>query len=77
MYTLCTYIGLEINFHHFLSKIGHLLWKNGTVCFISNIVQRLVVFFCLSDSLRIPLRKNTSYVKAIRQSTQFLVSSNS
>ena len=30
------------SFWHFLSKIGHLLWKDGTLCCIESIVYRIV-----------------------------------
>ena len=37
--------GVLISFRRFLSKIGHLLWKNGTLCFIRSIVHCLPLLF--------------------------------
>ena len=37
--------GVQKSFRSFSSKIGHLLWKNGTLCFIRNIAHRLPLIF--------------------------------
>ena len=49
--------GVQISFRHFLSKIGHLLWKNGTLCFIRSIVHGivLIVFGTNLDSIMLPV----------------------
>ena len=41
----CYLSGVQISFRRFLSKIGHLLWKSGTLCFIRSILHRLPLLF--------------------------------
>ena len=49
--------GVQISFYGFLSKIGHLLWKNGTWCFIRSIVHRIVfvAFGTNLDPIMLPI----------------------
>ena len=37
--------GIQISFRRFLLKIGHLLWKNRTLCFFRSIAHRLPLLF--------------------------------
>ena len=49
--------GAQISFRRFLSKIGHLLWKNGTLCLIRSIVHRIVLlaFGTNLDPIMLPI----------------------
>ena len=49
--------GVEISFRRFLSKIGHSLWKHGTLCFIRSIVHRMVLlaFGMNFDPIMLPI----------------------
>ena len=45
--------GVQISFRCFLSKIMHLLWKNGILCFIRSIVHRIVLL-AFGTNLELP-----------------------
>ena len=62
--------GVQIIFRRFLSKIGHLLCKNGTLCFIRNIVHHIVLLafgtnLCaFSYTFGLPLRSLSSMLNS-------------
>ena len=49
--------GVQISFRCFWSKIGHLLWRNGTLYFIRSIVHRIVLlaFGMNLDPIMLPI----------------------
>ena len=54
---------IQISFRRFLSKIGHSLWKNETLCFIPSIVQCIVflAFGINLDLIMLPIPSHRTY----------------